>query len=494
MPEKSVLVVDDDPSMLELASYQLRLEGFEVQTAESGQEALTKAQTFSFAIALTDLLLPDMDGIELVTALKEMRPETEVIMITGYGSVSKAVDAIRAGAFYYVEKPVDFDQLLALIDKALERRNQAREIKQLRGRLASKSSYDKIIGSSKPMQDLYEVIESVAQSDANILIIGESGTGKELVANAIHYQSHRSKCPIMKVNCAALPKELIESELFGHTKGAFTGATADRIGLVGRATGGSLMLDEIAEMPLELQPKLLRLLQERIYHRLGSEKPIEADFRLICATNRDPMDAIDKGMLREDLYYRINTIEINVPPLRERVEDIQHLAEHFLREFAAKYDRPVSAFSQEAYARMFAYQWPGNVRELENTVERAVLLCKGDTIPATSMPVQQAVVASSNRPAGQVMSLEEIGRLIIDILPDLQSNEPSADVFTLLEGILLNAALDRTRGNKQAAATLLGIYRPRLYSMIKRHGLQSESESEEERELPVSLPAVSHSS
>jgi len=331
MSKAKVLVIDDDPEMLDLARFHLEKNGYDVACAETGAHGLRLVAEHHHEVVLTDLKLPDIYGIELVAKLKEASPATEVIMITGYGAVTEAIEATKAGAFYFMEKPVEFEELMALIERAIERGRQVVEIEQLRGRLRERASYYNIIGSSRPMQNIYEIIESIAESDANVMILGESGTGKELIANAIHFKSARSKKPFVKINCSALPKELIESELFGHTKGAFTGATMDKMGLIGQAAGGSLLLDEIAEMPIELQPKLLRVLQERVYYRVGSEKALDADFRLISATNRNPLDAIREGTLREDLYYRINTIEIQVPPLRERAEDVQHLAEHFLR-------------------------------------------------------------------------------------------------------------------------------------------------------------------
>src|SRR5215510_6066497 len=364
MEKTKVLVIDDDQSMIDLAEYYLRSQGYDVVSAQAGEEGIRFLDDHQFDVVLTDLQLPDIGGIEVIARVKDVCPDVEIIVISGHGSVSKAVEATKAGAFFFVEKPVEFDELMLLIEKAVERRRQSEEIKQLRGRLSNRISYYDLIGGSKAMQDIYETIDSVADSDASILIIGESGTGKELIANAIHYKSHRARKPFVKINCSALPKELIESELFGHTKGAFTGATTDKTGLLSRADGGSLLLDEISEMPLELQPKLLRVLQERIYYRLGSEKSQEADFRLISATNRNPLLAIREGYLREDLYYRINTIEIHVAPLRERVDDLQHLAEHFLKEFAEKYQRPAATISQESYQRLFGYSWPGNVREL----------------------------------------------------------------------------------------------------------------------------------
>lgn len=507
MDKAKILIIDDDPTMLDLAAYQLRRRGYEVSVAETGEAALRLSGEGQYKLALTDLHLPDIHGIELVKRLKEAAPDMEIIMITGYGSVTDAIDAIKAGAFYFIEKPVEFEGLFILIEKALERGSQSEEIRLLRGRLSTLDSYYNIIGSSKPMQKIYEIIDGVAESDANIMITGESGTGKELIANAIHYRSLRAKKPFVKINCSALPKELIESELFGHTKGAFTGALSEKNGLIARATGGSLMLDEIGEMPVELQPKLLRVLQERVYYRVGSEKANESDFRLISATNRDPLDAVRSGMLREDLYYRINTIEIHVPPLRERAEDVQHLTEHFLRLFAEKYQRPVQTISQSAYEHLFSYHWPGNVRELQNVMERAVLLCKGDIIELESLISRQPVVKNQaasttaevsptslpTQPATQpttnvepplsplaatatlsaAPTLEDLARLIINQLPEKSNGKMRADLISQLEGELVKAALKRTRGNKQAASKLLGVYRPRLYSLLKKHGLKT---------------------
>lgn len=498
---KRALVVDDDRAMLDLMRFQLKDEGFEVSTAENGQRGLDFVQEKEFDIILTDLQLPDFSGIEMVKRCKETAPDTEIIMVTGFGSMEKAIEATKAGAFYYVEKPVDFEDLLVLIEKAVERREQKAEIKELRGKLSSRTSYEGIIGGSRAMQDVYEVIENVAESDANILILGESGTGKELIANAVHYKSLRSKKSFVKVNCSTFPRELIESELFGHKKGAFTGATGDKEGLIGRANGGSLLLDEIAEMPLELQPKLLRMLQERIYYRVGDEKPLEADFRLISSTNRSPFEAIEAGNLREDLYYRLNTIEIKIPPLRERMEDVPMLAEHFLQVYGEKYNRPECSFSETAYDQMLNYDWRGNVRELEHVIERAILLCKGGRISEMNIPKNfaSAVSFADLRKNERKVSLQEsvnsqgngngitlngnlggedifnaVGKFIVEHLPEPKEGEDQDDVFNSIESSVVLAALKRTKGNKQAAANLLGLYRPRLYGMIKRHNLDDK--------------------
>jgi DNA-binding NtrC family response regulator len=503
------LVIDDDVATLELMRFQLEAEKFEVSTAENAREGLSLIKEIEFDIILTDLNLPDISGIEMVKQAKELLPETEIIMVTGFGSTEKAIEATKAGAFYYVEKPIEFEELIVLIEKAIDRKRSAAEIRKLRGIITDRNSYQGIIGASKPMQEIYQLIDGVAESDANILILGESGTGKEIIANALHYKSQRAKKSFIKVNCSALPKELIESELFGHTKGAFTGATQDKIGYIGRANGGSLLLDEIGEMPIDLQPKLLRVLQDKVYYRVGSDKSQEVDFRLISATNRNPFDAIQDGSLREDLYYRINTIEIKIPPLRERMEDVPMLAEHFLQVYSEKYNRHVAGFSQKAFGQMLSYNWRGNVRELQHVVERAVLLSKGNTVQELNIPTSaemspSAVIAAPGNTVRQVSSpfsnstatesaadnshisasnlfnfsdedlFEEIGKFIVNKLPEPVDGQDQKDVFDSIEYGVVLAALKRTNGNKQAAANLLGLYRPRLYGMIKRHSLEEK--------------------
>ena len=446
-----ILIVDDEEVMTDSLMKHLVDEGYSVDTASTGAEAIERFDQGGHHLAICDLQLPDMDGLEVMRHIKDARPLTEVIVVTGYGSVERAVEATKAGAFDFVEKEFEFDTLKRRIENALKQRELMTENASMRRQLSTRAEYFNIIGSSKQMQTIYETIESVAKSDANVLIVGESGTGKELIANAIHYNSLRSKKSFIKVNCAALPKELIESELFGHTKGAFTGAHADKEGLVQHAAGGSLLLDEIAEMPVELQPKLLRVLQERSYRKIGSEKTYSVDFRLICSTNRLPADAIREGLLRDDLFYRISTITIHVPPLRERSEDIQLLTEHFLKMYAQKYERGITGVAQAAYQKLFAHAWPGNVRELQNVIERAVLLAKGNKIEPFDLPFDNgAATEGSLAVAWDVppnMSLEDIEKLVIE------------------------RTLQRTRGNKQAAANLLGIYRPRLYSKIRKYGI-----------------------
>jgi DNA-binding NtrC family response regulator len=447
-----ILVVDDEPMMTDSLKQNLVEEGYTVDTALNGAEAVEVFDGSGHHLVICDLQLPDkgMNGMDVLRHIKETHPTSEVIMMTGHGTVERAVEATKAGAFWFLEKPFDFAELLVLVERALERHKLMTETESMRRQLSTRTEYFNIIGASRQMQTIYETIESVAKSDANVLIVGESGTGKELIANAIHYNSLRHKKPFIKVNCAALPKELIESELFGHTRGAFTGAHAEKDGLIQHAEGGSLLLDEIAEMPVELQPKLLRVLQERSYRKLGSEKTYPVDFRLISSTNRLPADAIRDGALRDDLFYRISTITIHVPPLRERSEDTQLLAEYFLKMYASKYKRQISGISQTAYQRLFSHGWPGNVRELQNVLERAVLLAKNNKIEPADLPFDNGSLPEKNA-AGAGW----------DVPPNMTLEE--------IEKFVIERTLQRTNGNKQAAANLLGIYRPRLYSKIKKY-------------------------
>lgn len=499
------LVIDDDKLALDLMTFYLTSEGFQIDTAENGSDGLKLASDNEYDIILTDLNLPDINGIEMVRRSKEISPQTEIIVVTGDYSVEKALEATRVGAFDYIVKPVDPEKLFVGIKNAVELKQQwkinerqAREIEELKGRLTSRTSYEGVIGGARSMQNIYEIIENVAESDANILILGESGTGKEVIANAVHYKSHRSGKPFVKVNCSALPKDLIESQLFGHIKGSFTGANSDKVGFIGQANGGSILLDEIGEMPIDLQPKLLRVLQEKVYYRVGSDKPQEADFRLICSTNRDPFEAIQDGNLREDLYYRINTIEIKIPPLRDRMDDVPMLAEHFLQEYSDKYKRDKMRFSQTAYDQMLNYNWRGNVRELQHVIERAILLSRADTIekmdinrdPSDPVPAFEGTNPSVDREFDRPMATAEngfgkvrlsgeelfgeVGKYVVDSLLEPVEGVEQSDVFNGLESGIVLAALKRTRGNKQAAANLLGLYRPRLYGMIKRHKLEEQ--------------------
>jgi two-component system, NtrC family, response regulator AtoC len=450
----TILVVDDEVSIADGLRLTLEAEGYSVRIAGNVAQALSVIAHTDVQAAILDLMLPDGDGLTLCRELKKRDPNVEVVIVTAYGSVRKAMEATKgAGAFYVLEKPFDPDELIGLIAHAIDRRKLVVENAQLRKQLLEQTTDSQILGKAPSMQRVMETIVSVADTDANVLIVGESGTGKELIANALHEKSRRRDGPWIKINCAALPKDLIESELFGHTKGAFTGATTDKVGLLEEAHQGSLLLDEITEMPVDLQAKLLRVLEERVVRRLGGAKSVPIDFRLISSTNRSAEAALKDGHLRRDLYFRINTVTISVPPLRDRRDDIPILVEAFLEHYRAKHARPVEEIEPEAYRRLLQYPWPGNVRELQHAIERAVLVARTRQLTVGDLPEtlqhgptdgETGSIAPSEVPAG---SLEDIERASI------------------------LKALDATRWNKQAAAALLGLRRPTLYSKMRKHNI-----------------------
>src|SRR6187397_1266351 len=452
---KRVLAIDDEPSMTEWLKMVIEAEGYEVRTALIGTRGEEIFKQWRPDVVVSDLMLPDIDGIALLRRLKEVDPWPEIIVISGQGTVARAVEAGQAGAFYFLEKPVSQEGLIDMIRKAVDRTQERAEHQQLKEQIRGQYSFANIVGQSKKMKDLFELVESVAASDANILIQGENGTGKELIANAIHYNSHRVKGPFIKINCAAIPKDLIESELFGYKKGAFTGAAMDKEGLFEMAEGGSLLLDENGEMPPYLQTKLLRVLQEREYRPIGSDRIVHVDFRLICATNADLDTALREGRLREDLYFRINTITLRVPPLRERTEDIPLLCDYFLDKFRQRYQKNVKTLAPSVYHLLIRNRWPGNVRELENAIERAVLVAKGTEITVTDLPesIREETTNSTDFVIPPHRTLAEIERMAI-----LQT-------------------LQRTNWNKQEAAQILGLYRPTLYSKMKKHEIPDGGKS-----------------
>jgi DNA-binding NtrC family response regulator len=452
--DRTVLIVDDEPSIADGLRLTLEADGYSVRIAGSVRTALAAVAQTGAQAAIVDLMLPDGDGLSLTRELKARDPSLEVLVITAYGSVRRAMEATKgAGAFYVLEKPFDPDEVLGLVRNALEHRTLMVENLDLRRRLAEQAADSEFLGKALGIQRVLDTVAAVADTDANVFILGESGTGKELIANALHERSRRRAGPWIKINCAALPKDLIESELFGHTKGAFTGATTEKIGLLEEAHEGSLLLDEITEMPADLQAKLLRVLEERVVRRLGGAKSIAVDFRLITSSNRNPEQAVREGQLRQDLYFRINTVTINVPPLRERREDLPMLVQVFFDRYRVKHGRAVEAIEPEAYRRLLAYSWPGNVRELQHALERAVLVARGREVTVSDLPESfqhapgdagNVVIAPSEVPAG---SLEDIERASI------------------------LKALEATRWNKQAAAARLGLRRPTLYSKMRKHGI-----------------------
>ena len=447
---RRVLVVDDEPDMADWLATVVARAGYETRVATRGAEAEELFAAWLPDAALVDLVLPDVSGAELVGRLKSLQPRTEVLVISGQGSIPRAVEAIKAGASYFLEKPIDADTVVAMLSRAIERTDLEAENLALKRQLRDRYQFENIIGRSRRMRELFDLVAAVADSEANVLIEGENGTGKELIANALHYNSRRTKGPFVKINCAAIPKDLIESELFGYRKGSFTGAFSDKDGLLSEAQGGSLLLDEIGEMPPYLQTKLLRVLQEREYRPVGSDRLVTVDFRLVCATNIDLEVALREGRLREDLYFRINTITLRVPPLRERTEDIPLLCDYFLDKFRSRYQKNVKTLAPSVYHLLIRNRWPGNVRELENAIERAVLVTKGTEVGVGDLPesIREETTGTNDFVVPPHRTLAEIEKMAI-----LQT-------------------LQRTNWNKQEAAQILGLYRPTLYSKMKKHDIR----------------------
>jgi two-component system response regulator HydG len=387
-----ILVVDDEASARTGLERLLKQEGYVVDAAPDGEQALKLATEIAPDVIVTDLKMPKMDGLELLTKLREHGSDVPVIVATAFGDVSSAVGAMRAGAEDYLTKPIDFDSLLVAVERAIERRNIRVEAENLRRHLREREGegMQGLVGTSDAMQKVYRVARQVAPSRATVLITGESGTGKGELARAIHALSPRAKAPFVSLHCAALAETLLESELFGHERGAFTGADKKRIGRFEQANGGTLFLDEIGEIPLLTQVKLLRVLQEKTFERVGGNETVTVDVRLVAATNRDLATDVREGRFREDLYYRLNVVHVEMPPLRLRGNDVLVLANHFLRKFSQENHKPVESFSDRARARILSYRWPGNVRELENAVERAVVMCEGDTIEEEHLPIAGA--------------------------------------------------------------------------------------------------------
>ena len=450
LPRK-ILVVDDEPSVTDSLELILGGAGFEVFTASSFAESTNLLQQTQVDLVITDLRLADASGIDVIKHTKQHTPDTEVILMTAYGSLDVTIEAIKAGAYYYLEKPYTPDRLLALVDRALQLVALKHENETLKRTLAGESEIFGMIGRDPKMRQIFEIIRTAAPSDASVLIEGESGTGKELIATAFHTQSQRASGPFIRINCAAIPHELIESELFGYKKGAFTGADRDKRGLIEAANHGTLLLDEIAEMPLHLQTKLLRVLQERKLRRLGDEHEIEVNFRLVSATNRDTLALMDEGLLRKDLYFRVSTIKIKVPCLRERLDDVPLLASRFLRRFNEQYGKNIREISPDAMMRLVRYDWPGNIRELESVIERAVLFCAGTELLQDCLPEElQTRMTNATFVIPPLLPMEEIER----------------------EAIL--QTLERTAGNVKKTAQILRFPRPTFYRKLKKLGIKVE--------------------
>ncbi len=447
-----VLVVDDEPAEREGLARMVGQWGYEVETASSGEEALELIETHHPAVVVTDLVLPEMDGLTLLQKVRETGRPPVVLLVTGHATVESAVEAMRHGAFDYLTKPVDPTRLQVLLEKSIEQESLSREVNFLRHQLRQKGAFGQLVGQSKGMQEVYRWIELAATSTAPVLVYGESGTGKELVARTIHELSNRRSKPFVAINCAAIPETLIESELFGHERGAFTGATERRLGCFELADTGTLFLDEIAEMDNSTQAKLLRVLQEGSFRRVGGGKQeVQVDVRVIAATNRVPQEAMAAGQLREDLFYRLNVFSIRLPALRERREDIPILARAFVEEFNRQDNRQVRGLTPEAEKALERYAWPGNVRELRNVIQRAVVLSGSGLIDVEHLPenVVQAVEPARTERQGSVTPIRE------------------------MERELILRALEETRQDKRRAAALLGISLKTLYNKLAKYGIQA---------------------
>ncbi|MBN2808753.1 MAG: sigma-54-dependent Fis family transcriptional regulator [Deltaproteobacteria bacterium] len=452
-----IMVVDNEQSMCEFLEIILLRAGYRTSCFTDAFAAVASLERESYDLIISDLKMPSMSGLELLRTVKKKTPSTEIIMITAFASTTTVIEAMKNGAFDYITKPFKVDEILLTVEKALKNSQLQRENLRLRQELEKRFGFDNLIGKSPGMMAIYEVIKQVAPTKTNVLICGESGTGKELVARAIHFSGPHKEKPFVAVNCAAIPEHLIESELFGHTKGAFTGAVSNTEGYLAAADGGTLFLDEIAEIPPALQVKILRVIQEKRFQKVGNPKEISVDLQFIAATNRDLQAAVSSGEFRQDLFYRLNVIRIDLPPLRQRPEDIPLLLKHFLQQYCLEHNRSLNGFSPEATQALISYDYPGNIRELENIVERCVVLESGsDVITQATLP---EVVRKKSAPG-----------LTINILPpdgiDLET------VVANLETDLIEQALKQSQGNKTRAAELLGLSFRSFRYRLDKYGLK----------------------
>jgi two-component system, NtrC family, response regulator AtoC len=453
---RRILIADDDGAIRNLLKDFLGGEGFETVEARSGKEVLQTAGTAAPDLMLLDLRMPDWDGMEVMRRLKERDLGVPVILMTAYGTSSSAIQAIQMGAFDYITKPFELEDVLLTVRRFFEHERLSSEVRKLRGQLEGRDLTERIIGSTGAMQDVYKMIGRVAQTDATVLITGETGTGKELVAESLHLYSTYHDGPLVKVNCAALPEALLENELFGHEKGSFTGAAAQAKGRFEMAHKGSIFLDEIGEMTLATQKKLLRVLQEKQFERVGGTVPVTVDCRVIAATNKNLRHEVDTGNFREDLFYRLNVIRIFMPPLRERMEDIPLLVEHFLNKHRYTAGSPPARISEDAMQALLEHQWPGNVRELEHAVQRAVVMSQGSVITRENLQVDPAGVG------------------VINLDQKLQQGQDLAQIMAGIESYLVAHSLERGRGNRHQAAKLLGLDLAAFERKLAEHGLAGE--------------------
>lgn len=448
----AVLVVDDDQVACRLLQEVLAKEGYHVEAVESGREALEKAGAVLFDVVLSDVRMPDLDGLAVLRTLKRLSPETIVIMMTAFGSIETAIEAIKEGAYDYISKPFKLDEVKLTVKRALDHQKLLRENIRFRQELKERYQLENIVGRSAPILEVYKTVARVASSSSTILIQGESGTGKELIARAIHYNSPRADKPFVVVDCGALAETLMESELFGHVKGAFTGAIANKKGLLEEADGGTCFLDEVGDIGPSVQARLLRFLQEREIKRVGGTEGIKLDVRVITATNKELETLVKEGRFREDLFYRLSVVSILLPPLRERKEDIPLLAEHFLRKYTSQNRKEIFHISPEAMALLYEHDWPGNVRELEHVIERAVALTRNPVLLPEDLPPKLRKEAGAEFPEGRPLTLRELERQHIQ------------------------RVLKVAGGNKKLAAQMLGIHRRTLYRLAKRYRIDLGAE------------------
>jgi len=462
MAPARILIVDDERSMREFLEILFRRDGYDVVTTDGVEGALIALDADDYDVVITDIQMPGRSGLELLRSVKATTPETVVVMITAFATTETAIEAMKEGAYDYINKPFKTDEVRLVIEKALEKKELASENERLRSELRRQKRQRGMVGTSAAMQGVYDLIAQVAGTRTNVLIAGESGTGKELVARAIHEQSNRADGPFVAVNCGAIPENLLESELFGHVKGAFTGAVENKPGLFEAAGGGTLFLDEIGEMPAPLQVKLLRAIQERQIRRVGGNEDLAVDVRLLAATNRELREEVAQGRFREDLYYRLNVIQISLPPLRERMEDVPLLIQHFAEKYARELDRTPPVLSEAAMRRIQAHAFPGNVRELENTIERVVALTREDIAGEEALPaaILDPPFSSASPCTGQA-----------ELPPDGGDLEEMVNRY---ERSLLREALRRSGGVKKRAAALLGVSFRSFRYRLEKLGLEDD--------------------
>ncbi len=469
----TILIVDDDASMCDVLVERLERRDYSASYCTRADEALKLLDEQPVDVVLTDLNMPGMSGIEFCERVVDHRPDLPVMVITAFGSLETAVAAIRAGAYDFLTKPVDIDALTIAVDRALEHRQLKEEVRRLRRQVGQREGTGgEMIGDSPAMRELFSMIDRVASAPSSVLIIGESGTGKELVARSLHERSDRSDGPFVAINCAALPENLLESELFGHVEGAFTDARSDKDGLFVQAHGGTLFLDEVGDLPLSLQPKLLRVLEERTVRPVGGDRPLEVDVRILAATHRDLEQSVKDQRFREDLYFRLNVIELALPPLRERGRDILILAQHFIEEFSEHTDQKVVGLSAEAGRAMMQYDWPGNVRELRNYIERAVVLALQEEISTEDLPAKVRGARRNGAGLSQGAAAD-----MLTLQADLSDGR--LPTVSELEARYIAFVLGQTEGNKSRAAQILGFDRTTLYRKLERYDIDLDTAVEQ---------------